>query len=131
MNSILFIFTIFNVIILMVIYMSNNQKAIIGSRIMQRRKEMHIKQSEIAEMLNVSENQISNIENGKSFPRLQNFLKLCEILDCNADYFLSGTIKKSVDQNIIDMVASLSLEEQKVIWKLIDCYIHRNDNNKI
>lgn len=40
----------------MVIYMSNNQKAIIGSRIMQRRKEMHIKQSEIAEMLNVSEN---------------------------------------------------------------------------
>ena len=58
------------------------------------------------------------------------FLKLCEILDCNADYFLSGTIKKSVDQNIIDMVASLSLEEQKVIWKLIDCYIHRNDNNK-
>ena len=61
----------------MVIYMSNNQKAIIGSRIMQRRKEKHIKQSEIAEMLNVSENQISNIENGKSFPRLQNFLKLC------------------------------------------------------
>ena len=45
---------------------------------MQRRKEKHIKQSEIAEMLNVSENQISNIENGKSFPRLQNFLKLCE-----------------------------------------------------
>ena len=115
----------------MVIYISNNQNAIIGLRIMQRRKEKHIKQSEIAEMLNVSENQISNIENGKSFPRLQNFLKLCEILDCNADYFLSGTIKKSVDQNIIDMVASLSLEEQKVIWKLIDCYIHRNDNNKI
>lgn len=40
---------------------------------MQRRKEKHIKQSEIAEMLNVSENQISNIENGKSFPRLQIF----------------------------------------------------------
>lgn len=98
---------------------------------MQRRKEKQIKQSELAEILNVSENQISNIENGKSFPRLQNFIKLCDILDCNADYFISGTIKKTVNENIIDMVSSLSLEEQKVIWKLIDCYIHRNDNSSI
>lgn len=111
--------------------MIKNKKAIMGSRITQRRKEMQLKQSELAELLNISENQISNIENGKSFPRLNNFIKMCEILDCNADYFLSGIIKKTVDQNIIDMISSMTLEEQKTLWKLIDCYIHRNDNNNI
>lgn len=106
-------------------------KNVLGSRIMQRRKYLGIKQSELAEKLGVSDNQISNIENGKSFPRLNSFVKLCRILDCNSDYLLAGVMKKNVDENIIDMIASCSLEEQKVIWKLIDCYIHRNDNNMI
>ncbi|MBP3938951.1 MAG: helix-turn-helix transcriptional regulator [Clostridia bacterium] len=108
-----------------------NCKNILGSRIMQRRKQLGIKQSELAELIGVSDNQISNIENGKSFPRLNSFIKICDILDCNSDYFLSGIIKKDVDTNIIDLVASCSLEEQKTIWKLLDCYIHREDDNRI
>ncbi len=108
-----------------------NKKMILGSRIMQRRKQLNIKQSELAEMLGVSDNQISNIENGKSFPKLNNFVLICKILECNADYFLSGILKNSVDENIIDMLATLSLEEQKILWKLLDCYIHRDDNLKI
>ena len=106
-------------------------KNILGSRIMQRRKQLGIKQSELAELIGVSDNQISNIENGKSFPRLSSFIKICDILDCNSDYFLSGIIKKDVDENIIDLIASCSLEEQKTIWKLLDCYIHRNDDSRI
>lgn len=108
-----------------------NCKNILGSRIMQRRKQLGIKQSELAELIGVSDNQISNIENGKSFPRLNSFIKICDTLDCNSDYFLSGIIKKDVDTNIIDLVASCSLEEQKTIWKLLDCYIHREDDNRI
>lgn len=107
---------------------NKNAKNILGSRIMQRRKQLCIKQSELAEMLGISDNQISNIENGKSFPRLNNFISLCNILECNADYFLSGILKTSIDKNILDMVASLSIEEQKTLWQLLDCYIHRNNN---
>lgn len=36
--------------------MTKNKKAIMGSRITQRRKEMQLKQSELAELLNISEN---------------------------------------------------------------------------
>lgn len=36
--------------------MIKNKKAIMGSRITQRRKEMQLKQSELAELLNISEN---------------------------------------------------------------------------
>lgn len=106
-----------------------NRKNILGYRIMQRRKQLNIKQSELAEKLGVSDNQISNIENGKSFPKFNNFIVICNILDCNADYFLSGILKNNVNENIIDMVASLSIEEQKALWQLLDCYIHRKDSN--
>ena len=106
-------------------------RIILGSRIMQRRKQLCIKQAELAEKIGVSNNQISNIENGKSFPKLGNFICICNILNCNADYFLSGILKDSVVENITDMLSSLSVEEQKTVWRLLDCYIHRNDNGKI
>lgn len=106
-------------------------RIIVGSRIMQRRKQLCIKQSELAEKIGVSNNQISNIENGKSFPKLGNFICICNILNCNADYFLSGILKDSVVENITDMLSSLSVEEQKTVWRLLDCYIHRKDNGKI
>lgn len=106
-------------------------RIILGSRIMQRRKQLCIKQAELAEKIGVSNNQISNIENGKSFPKLGNFICICNILNCNADYFLSGILKDSVVENITDMLSSLSVEEQKTLWRLLDCYIHREDNGKI
>lgn len=108
-----------------------NRKNIVGSRIMQRRKQLGIKQSELAELIGVSDNQISNIENGKSFPKFSSFILICNALECNADYFISGIINNSIDKGIEEMVRSLSIEEQKTIWKLIDCYIHRNDNIKV
>lgn len=108
-----------------------NKEKILGLRIMQRRKQKNIKQSELAEIIGVSENQISNIENGKSFPRMQKFMKICEVLNCNPDYLLSGIIQNSVEENIIDMISSLSLEEQKTLWKLIDSYIRRDDNGQV
>lgn len=108
---------------------NKNTRNILGSRIMQRRRELGIKQSELAEMLGVSDNQISNIENGKSFPKLNNFISLCNILKCNADYLLCGVLKSPIDENILDMVAYLSIEEQKTLWQLLDCYIHRNTQN--
>lgn len=98
---------------------------------MQRRKQLCIKQAELAEKIGVSNNQISNIENGKSFPKLGNFICICNILNCNADYFLSGILKDSVVENITDMLSSLSVEEQKTLCRLLDCYIHREDNGKI
>ena len=92
------------------------------------RPQKHILQSDLAEAIGVTNNQISNIENGHSYPKLKNLISICDVLDCNADYLLSGIIKKEVDANIIDMVASLSLEEQITLWELLDCYIHRDSN---
>lgn len=108
-----------------------NKNKIVGFRIMQRRKLLGIKQSELAELVGVSDNQISNIENGRSYPKLNNFILICKALNCNADYLLSGIINDSIPKEIIEMLSTLSVEEQKVVWKLIDCYIHRDDNTVV
>ena len=62
----------------------NDEKknAVIGARIMQRRKLLGMKQSELAEIIGVSDNQISNIENGRSYPKLNSFMLICKALDC-------------------------------------------------
>ena len=94
---------------------------------MMRRKQLGIKQSELAEILGISDNQVSNIENGRSFPKMNNFIRLCEVLDCNADYLLSGIVKNTVPQQINEMIALLSPEKQKTLWILLNSYIHESD----
>lgn len=106
-------------------------RTIIGSRIMQKRKAKGLTQYELAEITGLSDKQISNIENGYSFPRMGTFLKLCLYFNVNADYFISGTIGKEIDEKIKELLATCTIEELKCIWKLLDCYIHRDDNNNI
>ena len=108
-----------------------DKQAILGLRIMQRRKQLGINQSELAEQIGLSEHQISNIETGRSYPRMKSFIRICEILEVNAEYFISGAMKDEIDENIIDMISSLSQEEQKTVWKLLDAYIHRNDDSRV
>lgn len=108
-----------------------DKQAILGLRIMQRRKQLGINQNELAKSIGLSEHQISNIETGRSYPRMKSFIKICEILEVNADYFISGTMKEDISDNIIDMIASLSDEERKTVWKLLDTYIHRNDDSRV
>ena len=108
-----------------------DKQAILGLRIMQRRKQLGINQSELAEQIGLSEHQISNIETGRSYPRMKSFIRICEILEVNADYFISGAMKDEIDENIIDMISSLSQEEQKTVWKLLDAYIRHNDDSRV
>ena len=52
-----------------------------GQRIKLRRKELKISQTELAELIDVSNNHMSNIENAKTKPSMDNFIKLCEVLN--------------------------------------------------
>lgn len=105
---------------------NENPKKVLGSRIMQKRKLNDLNQHQFGKLIGLNEHQVSNIETGRSYPRMQTFIDICRVLDTNADYFLAGIIKREVNQNIIDMISSCSVEEQKIIWKLLDTYLHRD-----
>lgn len=97
---------------------------------MQRRKQLNLTQTELAEQLEISDSHISNIERGKYFHKMTNIVKICTILNCNADYIFSGVLKHSIADNIIDLLSSLSIEEQKIALLLIDSYVHRNTDKQ-
>lgn len=59
----------------------------IGSRITQRRKMLGMPQEQLAEIIDLSIQTISNIENGKKAVRPENLIKICRALNSTTDTF--------------------------------------------
>ena len=58
----------------------NIEYRIIGNRIQQRRKELGLKQYDLAEQLNISNNHLSSIETGREKPVIScKYIALCFI----------------------------------------------------
>lgn len=66
--------------------MDNN----IGQRIKERRKSLHITQTQIQEHTSISSGNLSCIENGKYLPSAVALIELSDILDCSVDWILTG-----------------------------------------
>lgn len=60
------------------------------NRIRQLRVAQGMKQSDLANQLNVKANTISNWENEKSYPDLDSLQKMASILETSVDYLLGG-----------------------------------------
>lgn len=76
-----------------------------GERITAFRKEMKISQRELADMLDVSQNQISKYETGKAEPSTETLVKLCRTFNTTADYLLglSERPKRSFTQDLPEL----------------------------
>lgn len=66
-------------------------RILFGQRLRQIREERGRSRKEIAELLEVSKTQISDIENGKSGTNLDRFYFLCNYYGVSADYLLGIT----------------------------------------
>lgn len=62
----------------------------IGQRIRQRRKELHITQIEIQEACGISSGNLSGIETGRYLPSAITLIELAKILHCSVDWILTG-----------------------------------------
>ena len=75
----------------------------LGTRIKKRRRELNLKQNELSEMLGISNNYLSNIENGHSIPSLEVFSDICIKLKITPDLLLLGVIRvDNIPENIKD-----------------------------
>ena len=78
-----------------------NQK-LFGKTITQLRKRNHLTQSQLAELLNVSDKAVSKWETGLGYPEITLLPKLAAVLDVSVDYLFSGERKGiAVAGNII------------------------------
>lgn len=113
---------------------TNEQYKIIGNRIKLRRKELRLKQSELAEILDISNNHMSSIENGREKPSLDLLLKTCDELKVTPDYLLLGNIHPDdIPMNIAEGLRLCSDDDIKLARQFIELLITRNKdswNNK-
>lgn len=91
-----------------------------GKRIATRRKEMNMKQYELAEKADISNKYLSNIERGASIPSLCVFVTLCYCLNTTPDNLLLGVAKSDNIPLIITENLKLCNEES---LKMIEEYV--------
>lgn len=61
-----------------------------GRRIRTIRKQKKMTQQELAELLFLSEESVSNFETGKTMCMPEHVIQMCQIFDVSADYFYFG-----------------------------------------
>ena len=81
----------------------------IGKFISEKRKEVKLTQSELAEKLNITDRAISKWENGKSMPDSGIIPELCKILNITITDLFNGEIvdmkdNKKIEENILDAI---------------------------
>lgn len=97
-------------------------------RIKQRRKELNITQNQFAEMLQISNNHLSTIENGKGHTSMELFCQICVALNVNPDYLLSGQLHANdVPLNIQNMLQLCNEDDLAIVQNMVEFLISRHD----
>lgn len=92
----------------------------VGNRLKKRRKELDYTQAQLVEILNrnnhtkddyISEKQISRVESGHNYTRLDKFVSWCLALEKTPDFFLLGIDngENGKDNKIIQICEMLKL----------------------
>lgn len=94
----------------------------IGARISAKRREKGITQEQLAEIMDVSIQMISNLEGGKKAIRPENLVKLCSALDISADYILRGARAEYESCEFMEKYKKLSHSQQELLDKIVDSW---------
>ncbi|MBR3841869.1 MAG: helix-turn-helix transcriptional regulator [Christensenellaceae bacterium] len=92
----------------------------IGKRIQDRRKHLMLTQEQLAEMMDVSIQMISNLERGNKAIRIDNLIRLSQILNTSTDYILTGKPTMEEVNSLSLRIAKLPEKERKMIELLVD-----------
>lgn len=102
------------------IYTDYNLKEF-GKRISNFQRASDISQKQLAQMINVSNNHLSNIENGKSAPSFFTFLAICQALKVNPSYLIYDT-GFATNNAILEKISHKSKKDKIIIFKILDVF---------
>lgn len=78
-------------------------KSMIGQRIKERRKELHVSGPDIEKQTGISTGNLSAIENGRNLPSSIALIELSKMLNCSVDWILFGKTPISENSNSFDI----------------------------
>ncbi len=105
--------------------MPNTDLIEIGNRISKRRKHLGLTQEALAEKMNVSVQMISNLERGNKAIKIENLIKISDILNVSTDYILKGEIIDRDMKSFAESFSKLSEKDYKMIELLINYCIDK------
>ena len=99
----------------------NLDKELIGRKIRQIRKERGLSQEELSEKIDISPRHMCTIENGNSFPSIETFIKISEILDIDINEFFNLIPQKNdtLRADIYNLIQTSSINELHLIKDII------------
>jgi len=106
--------------------MTNADLVKIGQRIQVRRKQRGYTQEQLADLMNVSIQMVSNLERGNKAIRIDNLIKLSEILGVSTDYILTGKVTAGDMEALSGRIEQLSERDRKMIRLLTDFCLSEN-----
>ena len=104
-----------------------NQK--IGARIQKLRNEKGYTQQKLSEMIGISNNYLSDIERGKSFPKSDKLVAIASALDCSADEIFCDVIPKSYKvkvSKISELIEQCPQDEKDKLISIIEVFSRGN-----
>ncbi len=105
--------------------------ALIGRRLANVRRQKRLTQERLAEMTELANNYISNIENNRSIPSIETLMKLCGALEITPNDLLLGTSTTSVDYlegELARKIADCTPRERNVISGMITLLRENREN---
>lgn len=107
---------------------------IIGKRLAEIRKSKKFKQTELAEMLNVSQQVISNIERGVTAPDIEQLKKFADIYNISLDQLVGREFfsdnADDVERKIISYIKQMDDEGKELSLGLLSQVAqHRGSND--
>lgn len=110
----------------------------IGERIKFRRKELNITGKQIYEATGISTGNLSEIEQGNTLPSSTALIGLSNILECSADWILTGKSFSSQKislitgnvERLLDGFANLSADNQEEIIEIVELKLKRAQRNR-
>ena len=91
----------------------------IGSKIKAARLEKKLTQEQVAEILGVSRQTISNWENEKSYPDIISVIKMSDCYEVSLDYLLKGEQKMKTYYDYLEESTNVVKSNKKMIWAII------------
>lgn len=91
-----------------------------GGRIQARRKQLGYTQEQLAGWMDVSIQMVSNPKRGNKAIRIDNLVRLSELLQVSADYLLTGQGSERDFQSLAERIARLPEHDRQLIEVLVN-----------
>lgn len=105
--------------------MNDEQK--VGNKIRLLRRNKGYTQQEFAEILGLSTNYLSDVERGKSFPRLDKLIAIMNTLECSADDIFEDVITsgyRNKESKLSDKIEKLSDKNKMLVFDVLDTLLN-------